>query len=41
MSKNAAVGEFMHRHIKNLQHIGNVGLEDTEPSSQLSEAVTA
>lgn len=40
MSENTAVGEFMHGHIKNLQHIGNIGMEDTEPSSQLSEAIT-
>lgn len=37
MSRSLAVGEFMHRHIKNLQIIGCVGLEDTKSSSQLSQ----
>lgn len=37
MSGNVAVGEFMHRRIKNLQLIGCVGLEDTKSSSLLSK----
>lgn len=41
MSKITAVGKFMHRRIKNLQHVGSVGLEDTESGSQLSKAIIA
>lgn len=41
MSKIAAAGKFMHRCIKNLQHVGSVGLEDRDSGSQLSKAIIA
>lgn len=36
-AKDAAIGEFLHRHTENLQCIGNAGLGDTESSFSLSE----
>jgi len=36
-AKNAAIGEFIHKHIQNLQCIGNDGLADTESSFCLSK----